>query len=199
MVILSPGSLPSPLTPETLKHVHRSHLRNRKIAEMFYYAGWIEAWGSGIQKILSECAQMGLPEPEWRDEQYTVWLTFRKDILTEDYLRSLGLNERQIKAVLWVKEKGSITNRQYRELTGLSDEGARRDLNVLVKRCILRREGKGRKSAIPAAFEYGSAGSNPHPCRSQQGYPHRYPARNHPVRPSRRGPIHGFSIADRTL
>jgi len=144
MVILNAGTLPPPLRPENLKLPHRSYPRNRKIAEMFYYAGWIEQWGTGIQKILNECQQTGLPEPEWREEQGAIWLTFRKDILTEDYLRSVGLNERQIKAVFWVKEKRSITNRQYRDLTGLSDEGARRDLNVLVKLGILRREGKGR-------------------------------------------------------
>jgi ATP-dependent DNA helicase RecG len=57
---------------------------------------------------------------------------------------SLGLSERQIRAALWAKEKGSITNREYRRLTGLSDEGARRDLNELVSKGILRSEGKGR-------------------------------------------------------
>jgi len=55
-----------------------------------------------------------------------------------------GLNERQIKAMLYVKEKERITNREYRQLTGLSAEGARRDLNKLVSRGILRSEGKGR-------------------------------------------------------
>ena len=144
MVILSPGTLPSPLRPEDLKRTHPSCPRNRKIAEMFFYAGWIEQWGAGIQKILDECRRMGLPEPEWREDQGAIWLTFRKDIWTEDYLRSLGLNERQIKAVMWVKERGSITNREYRDLTGLSDEGARRDLNLLVQQGVLRREGKGR-------------------------------------------------------
>lgn len=60
------------------------------------------------------------------------------------YPPSVGLSERQIKGVVRVKEKGSITNREYRELTGLSDEGARRDLNDLVSRGVLRAEGKGR-------------------------------------------------------
>ena len=73
-----------------------------------------------------------------------MWVTFRKDILTKEHLRSLELNERQIRAVLWVKEKGSITNREYRQLSGLSDEGARRDLNELVSKDILHSKGKGR-------------------------------------------------------
>jgi len=70
-------------------------------------------------------------------------VTFRKDAYTEEYFH-LGLNEHQVKAVLYVKEKGRITNREYRELVGLSDEGARIDLNVLVEKGLLRMEGKGR-------------------------------------------------------
>jgi ATP-dependent DNA helicase RecG len=63
---------------------------------------------------------------------------------TEENLRKLGFNERQVKAVLYVKEKGKITNKEYREVTGLSDEGARTDLNELVEKRILLAKGSGR-------------------------------------------------------
>lgn len=144
MVIISPGTLVPPLRPEDLKRPHRSYPRNRKIAEAFYFAGWIEQWGTGIQKILDECQKAGLPEPEWKEEQGALWLTFRKDILTEEYLRSLGLNERQIKAIMWVKERGQITNREYRELNGVSNKTAYLELGDLVKRGVLRAEGTGK-------------------------------------------------------
>ncbi|MFQ5793721.1 MAG: ATP-binding protein [Candidatus Bipolaricaulia bacterium] len=146
IVLFNSGGLPAPLRLEDLKQPHPSVPRNRKIAEMFFYAGLIEQWGSGIQKMLDECAKAGLPEPEFEERTGGLWLTFRKDVLTEAYLRSLGLNERQIRAVLYVKEKGSITNREYRKLTGLSDEGARRDLNELVTKGLLHSEGKGRST-----------------------------------------------------
>lgn len=71
-------------------------------------------------------------------------VTFRKDIFTPEYLRELGLNDRQIKAVIYVKEKGNITNKEYRELTGFSDEGARIDLSDLVKKGVLMSKGEGR-------------------------------------------------------
>jgi len=144
IVFFNPGGLPPPLRLEELKREHPSVPRNRKIAEMLFYVGWIERWGSGIQKMLNECAALGLPEPDFEERTGGLWLTFRKDILTEDHLRSLGLNERQIKAVLFVKEKDRITNREYRQLTGLSDEGARKDLNEIVSKGILRSEGRGR-------------------------------------------------------
>jgi len=37
-----------------------------------------------------------------------------------------------------------ITNCEYRQLAGLSDEGARIDLNDLIKRKIFEKVGKGR-------------------------------------------------------
>lgn len=53
----------------------------------------------------------GLPELKIEASHLDFTLLFMKDIYTEEYLRNLGLNERQIKAVMYVKEKGRITNR----------------------------------------------------------------------------------------
>jgi len=50
----------------------------------------------------------------------------------------------QIGAVRYVKEKGKITNKEYRELTELSDEGARIDLNKLVDADVFQVKGRGR-------------------------------------------------------
>ena len=156
IVILNPGTLLPPLTIEDLKRPHRSALRNRLIAEMFYYIGWIERWGTGIQKMLDECAKAGLPEPEFEEAQGAFWLTFRKDVLTEDYLRSLGLNERQIKAVLHVKEKGRITNAEYQRICQVSAATAKRELADLTRKAVLVRKGKG-----PATFyELGQLGQD---------------------------------------
>ena len=55
-----------------------------------------------------------------------------------------GLNERQRKAVEYIREKGSITNREYRELTGLGRVYALRELNDMATKGILAKEGKGR-------------------------------------------------------
>jgi ATP-dependent DNA helicase RecG len=57
---------------------------------------------------------------------------FRKDVYDEEYLRSLNLNERQIKAVMYVKEKGQITNKEYQEVCATSNRTASRDLADLV-------------------------------------------------------------------
>lgn len=87
---------------------------------------------------------LSLPEPEFEEAQGALWLTFRRDILTEEHLRSLGLNERQIKAVLYVKEKGRITNREYREVNSVSNKTAYLELTDVVQRGLLVQEGTGK-------------------------------------------------------
>jgi len=64
--------------------------------------------------------------------------------LTEEQLTKLGLNERQVKAVLFVKEKVKITNNEYRELNNTSDRTANRNLENLVALNILVREGQNK-------------------------------------------------------
>jgi ATP-dependent DNA helicase RecG len=152
LTILNPGVLIPPLTVDQLKQEHRSIPRNRRIAEMFFYAGGIERWGSGIQRMLDACMGAGLPEPSIAEQQGAFWLTFHADVLSEADLREQGLSERQIAAVLYVQERGRITNREYRQLTGLSDEGARQNLRILVDRGLLRSEGRGRGTHYLTAF-----------------------------------------------
>ena len=141
IVFFNSGELLAPLHLEDLKQVHPSVPRNHKIAEMFFYAGWIEQWGSGIRKMLDECASAGLPEPEFEERTGGLWLTFRKDVWTEEHLRSLELNERQIKAMLYVREKGRITNAEVQQLYQVSKRTATDDLRQLETRGLLERMG----------------------------------------------------------
>ncbi|MBM4045188.1 MAG: transcriptional regulator [Planctomycetes bacterium] len=145
LVFFNPGILPPPLSVEQLRLPHPSKPRNHKVAEMFYYAGLIEQWGSGIQKIFNECSAAGLPPPRFEERTGGLWLTFRKDMLTDEYLRSLGLNDRQVKAVLHVKAKGRIANREYQQLNSVAKPSATRDLTDLVTRGVFKMVGRGRR------------------------------------------------------
>ncbi len=59
------GGLPKPLLIEDLKREHRSIPRNKLLAQVFYQAGFIEAWGSGTIKIREMCFAQGADEPEF--------------------------------------------------------------------------------------------------------------------------------------
>jgi ATP-dependent DNA helicase RecG len=137
-----------PLTIEQLKQKHSGRQRNPLIAAVFYYANLIESWGSGTLKMIELCKQQNLPEPEFVERkeglgQFTV--VFHKDIFNEEELRKRGLNERQIKAVKYVKEKGKITNKEYQELSNISRQMATIDLSHLVEKGILTMKGKAGK------------------------------------------------------
>jgi len=131
LIVWSPGGLPFGITMEDLYKPHSSVLRNKGIGEIFYDIGWIEQWGSGIDKMRRTCTEAGLPEPQFEEYQ-GFRVIFQKDIYTEEYLRNFGLNERQIKAVRYVKEKGRITNKEHQEICHTSERTATRDLSNLV-------------------------------------------------------------------
>ncbi|GHT07346.1 hypothetical protein AGMMS49525_16450 [Bacteroidia bacterium] len=72
--------------------------------------------GSGIMKIVNSCNVAGLPTPEINEKEGGFIVTLFKDKYSEEQLQQLGLNGRQVKAVLYVKEKGKITNSEYQTL-----------------------------------------------------------------------------------
>lgn len=148
------GGLPPELTPEQLYGPHASLPRNPLLARAFYYAGYIERWGTGTIRIAEECRAYGLPLPQFRATPHTMSVVFFKDPFTTELLQQRGLNERQIKAVLYVKERGSITNREYQTLTGVSERTASAELSQLVDKNVLQKigtTGKGTKYVLPKA------------------------------------------------
>lgn len=144
LILSNPGKLMPPLTIAQLKEKHSGRQRNPLIATVFYYANLIESWGSGTLKMIDLCKEQNLPEPEFVEQkeglgQFTV--VFHKDILNEEELRKRGLNERQIKAVKYVKEKGKITNKEYQQLTQVSKAMATIELSDLVTKRVFLRKG----------------------------------------------------------
>lgn len=140
IVIWNPGALPPSLRVEDLKGRHQSVPRNKLISTIFYEAGLIEKWGSGTNRIIEECRKYGLADPEWREQQGLMFI-MRKDAFTEDHLLELGLHERQIKAVAYVKKRRRITNQEYQELTEVKKRTASDELRDLEERNIFERVG----------------------------------------------------------
>lgn len=132
IMIWNYGELPENWTIDTLQKKHSSIPHNPDISNAFFRIGYIEAWGRGIRKMNEQCAAAGLPQPLYYYESSGFWVVFRKDLLNEEDLQAKGLNPRQIKAVLYVKEKGKITNKEYQEINQVSKRTASSDLADLV-------------------------------------------------------------------
>ncbi len=128
------GSLPEGLTFAALKRSHSSRPHNPIIADVTFKGGYIDAWGRGTIKIIETCKQADLPEPEMKEQDGGFIVTLFKDNLTEEQLVKLGLNDRQLKSIAFVKERGKISNTDYQELFGVSKPTATRDLTELVEK-----------------------------------------------------------------
>jgi len=128
------GQLPENWTIKNLLSKHSSRPYNPDIANAFFRGGYVEAWGRGIDKITGQCVEAGLPAPKFSPEGSDFWVIFRKDIYNKEDLSKLGLNERQVKAVLYVREKGKITNSEYQKINSVSKRTATNDLSELVEK-----------------------------------------------------------------
>jgi ATP-dependent DNA helicase RecG len=83
--VVSPGGFPNTLTAEALQE-GRSEIRNRVVARIFKELGYIEQWGSGIQRIKTACTAVGLAEPRIRE---------KGDFVDVEFYRPADANENE--------------------------------------------------------------------------------------------------------
>ena len=139
--VWNPGVLSGILTLESLRVDHPSLPGNPLIAESLYLARYIEKAGSGIQMMIEQCSAAGLPEPDFEQRQGFFVNTLWRDWLTEEVLAGYNLNDRQRKAVVYLKTHGKISNAEYQHVANSIKKTATRDLNGLKKKGIIEQVG----------------------------------------------------------
>lgn len=150
MYISNSCILPKNWTVETLMKPHKSEPFNPSIANAFYRAGYIEAWGRGIQKICESCRELGTAEPE-----YTVLgddLTVKFFALESAKISNPKIPKYQIdtlsdtlggKILALLKEKPSITQNEIAVHFNISVPTVKRSMKKLLENgCIVRKGGK---------------------------------------------------------
>ncbi len=137
------GNLPKPLQVGDLKKKHNSILRNPLLAKNFFLIRYIEQWGTGTNRMIKECLQHGLPEPLFEIFSGSVVVTLRKFRITDEDIKDL--NARQKKAIELIKQKGRIASREYCEINAVVKDTANRDIQEMVKKGLLTKEGTGKK------------------------------------------------------
>ena len=154
--IWNPGGLPAPLTPADLLRDHDSIPRNPKIAAAFFFAGLVEQWGTGTIRMAAALKEAGHSEPEFDVKTVGRFrVILRQGPTVKARLEELGLNNRQLQLMAYVREHGRVTNRAYRELTGLSDEAARKEIAGLLDLGLLEQIGKGCSTAYVLKKQVG--------------------------------------------
>jgi len=139
--VWNPGSLPAPLTTESLRHPHGSIARNPRLCEGLFLAQYIEKYGTGTLMMIRESIEHQLPEPDFAQRGGEFTVVIWRDWLTDEVLAGFKLNERQSQAVIFVKSTGRITNTDYQQITGASSLTSKRDLADLVSKGLLVRIG----------------------------------------------------------
>ena len=144
--IWNSGTMPSDLSLDDLKKPHTSFPANPLIANAFYLADYAQRAGSGTLEMIEQCRAQGAPEPEFmmvrNNKEFRSILP--RDRLTESVLARIGLSDRQVQAVRFIKEHGTISRKQYVELQAISPRQALLDLTDLVFKHVVAASGKGR-------------------------------------------------------
>ena len=141
MELISPGGLAGYMTLDNLVEEHYS--RNPRLVNGLYHWGYIEELGLGIDRMIEEMVMAGHPPPKFKATPYMFTATLENNRVAKAVPKwSQSINERQARALNYVKENGSVSNREYQRVCeGVSAETLRRDLADLVKRGVLLKIG----------------------------------------------------------
>lgn len=135
--VISPGGLPGFITVENIKDEHFS--RNPRLVNGLFQWGYIEELGLGIDRMLEVMQQAGHKPPYFDARPYSFAVTLyneREKQAPPEWARNT--NYRQARALQYIRDNGSITNREYRGLCqGVSAETLRLDLADLVDKGII--------------------------------------------------------------
>jgi predicted HTH transcriptional regulator len=145
--VWNPGTLPAPLTTESLRHPHGSIPRNHRLCDALFLARYIEKYGTGTLMMIRESLAHALPEPDFVQRGGEFTSTVWRDWLTDEVLAKFELNDRQKQAINYLKVKREITNRDYQALTGAISQTALRDLRELVAFGLVDKIGKTGRAA----------------------------------------------------
>ncbi len=147
----SPGRLAGHVTLSNI--VEERFSRNETLVQVLADLGLIERLGYGIDRVLRQMADAGLPAPSFRETAGGFLVTLpghtgddRTDVAGTDTTewRRMGLNERQI-AAMQLASVGRVGNSDLQaKYPEVSPETLRRDLADLVERGLLLRVGEKR-------------------------------------------------------
>ncbi|MFA6074621.1 MAG: RNA-binding domain-containing protein [Negativicutes bacterium] len=120
--ITSPGDVPGGSTiGEALQG--RSEIRNNVLARVLKETEFFDRWGTGLRRIMSECAEAGLPAPEIIERGYGVSVKFLRPDL-EQSERKVDANRTQTGRKPDAKPAENISEFSHRVLAYIGDAGS---------------------------------------------------------------------------
>ena len=146
--VWNPGMLPSGISVEDLYHEHPSRPRNPRLASVMHRARLIEHWGTGTLRIIRACELLGIEKPEFISSAGSFIVRFKSSLSTSEQRigkdRTITLNDRQTRALTYIRQNGSIRKREYGKLFGISDRQALKDITGLVDENLVLKVSAGK-------------------------------------------------------
>lgn len=151
IVISNDAALSADWTAEKFMSKHKSVRYNPLIANAFFFAGFIESWGRGIERMCNACKENGNPLPEFDISADDVTIVFpannvaveQRDLVNEPLNEPLNesLNE-PLKSILEVIRKNPYFSKEVIAAeTGKSRATITRALSKLQNDGIIKRVG----------------------------------------------------------
>jgi len=153
IMIWNSAEFPDGWTVDSIMRKHSSQPFNPEIANVFFRAGQIEAWGRGIEKIITSFREYGLETPVWSYDGVGLWLEFRfrtNQKLSRNYPETIQkenyiLSEIQLSILKCMRQNPRITQKQLVSfLPNLSLGGLKYHILRLKSLGLLRRCGGDR-------------------------------------------------------
>lgn len=157
--VLSPGMLYGGLDIATAKH-GKSTCRNEAIAEAFHYMKIVEAWGTGIPRIIARCKEYGLPEPIFEEfgDGFMVTMIRKPTKPTKptnqtnqtNQLESINENSGdnvsvEKKLIILLKQQPDITTKEIMKTLGITNNQVKYYIKKLKDDGKIKRVGTNRK------------------------------------------------------
>jgi ATP-dependent DNA helicase RecG len=143
IIIWNNGELPEHWTVNKLKTKHPSQPFNPDIANCFFRAGLIEAWGRGTLKIISECKKSKLDPPDFKYDPPGFVIEFSyNEMTTTKPGPTVGNNAEKILA--FIAGNSSITIAELTEKVGVSESTIKRIIKQLREATELQRVGSAK-------------------------------------------------------
>lgn len=128
--------------------------RNPELANVFYRLELIEAYGTGLRKIMKAYEGSGkTPRIEVTENAFKIVLPNVNVASAEPPKDDYEINQTEKKVLYLTREQGTITRRDAEALLGLSQTSTGRVLRQLMDKSLLVQEGKGKNSKYCLAEE----------------------------------------------
>ena len=147
--VTSPGMLLNAVSIEKMREGY-SKLRNPAIASAFAYMKIIEKWGTGIPRILRECIEYGLPEPQLIDFDGDFRVNmYRKQEKASSAETTQTIDfqftEKDKEVLKVIQQNPELTQREMALELGWSVDRVKYYLNKMKKLQVIKRVGSSHK------------------------------------------------------